>query len=275
MYKSTHAYVSCRTDGELTDLVSYYTLPSTILGNPQYDTLTAAFMYYTVAKGTDLLELMNDALVLAHAKCAPSRIPFRSRVGKNPALMYCTIAKGTDLLELMADALLLAPAKRAFAHGPFLLKASEGATSALRCRIAMGSLHIMCSAVVLAHADGLHVCFVSRISSQRRAAFCACCICRAQLLKVVPSYATSCSTLFDVPQGAEAHRKPLPPGSSAAGVCCMLRGHDVFNALDIFENASFLKDLKFGIGDGRLRYYLYNWRLNQELKPGQVGLVLL
>ena len=58
---------SC-ADGQLTDLVSYYTLPSTILGNPQYDTLTAAFMYYTVAKGTDLLELMSDALVLAHAK---------------------------------------------------------------------------------------------------------------------------------------------------------------------------------------------------------------
>ena len=49
----------------------------------------------------------------------------------------------------------------------------------------------------------------------------------------------------------------------------------MFNALDIFENAAFLKDLKFGIGDGRLRYYLYNWRLQQELRPGQVGLVLL
>lgn len=56
------------------------------------------------------------------------------------------------------------------------------------------------------------------------------------------------------------------------GVC---RGHDVFNALDIFHNNDFLKELKFGIGDGRLRYYLYNWRLSKELEAKQVGLVLL
>ena len=56
---------------------------------------------------------------------------------------------------------------------------------------------------------------------------------------------------------------------------CMCRGHDVFNALDIFENDKILKDLKFGIGDGRLRYYLYNWRVAQELKASQIGLVLL
>lgn len=49
----------------------------------------------------------------------------------------------------------------------------------------------------------------------------------------------------------------------------------MFNALDIFENQAFLKELKFGIGDGRLRYYLYNWRLAKELTASQVGLVLL
>jgi glycylpeptide N-tetradecanoyltransferase len=58
-----------RAEGAITDLVSYYTLPSTIIGNPHYDTLKAAFMYYTVAKGTPLLQLMTDALVLAHNKC--------------------------------------------------------------------------------------------------------------------------------------------------------------------------------------------------------------
>lgn len=36
-----------------------------------------------------------------------------------------------------------------------------------------------------------------------------------------------------------------------------------------------LKLLKFGIGDGRLRYYLYNWRMPVELQPSEVGLVLL
>ena len=49
---------------------------------------------------------------------------------------------------------------------------------------------------------------------------------------------------------------------------------DVFNALDIFQNESFLKELKFGIGDGRLQYYIYNWR-TAEVEPQQVGLVLL
>jgi len=35
---------------------------------------------------------------------------------------------------------------------------------------------------------------------------------------------------------------------------------DVFNALTIMDNAQFLKDLKFGPGDGFLNFYLYNWR---------------
>lgn len=51
-------------------------------------------------------------------------------------------------------------------------------------------------------------------------------------------------------------------------------GHDVFNALDIFDNAALLKDLKFGVGDGKLRYYLFNWR-TPAVAPGEVGLVML
>ena len=38
------------------------------------------------------------------------------------------------------------------------------------------------------------------------------------------------------------------------------RGFDVFNALDLMENKEFLEKLKFGIGDGNLQYYLYNWK---------------
>ena|ERR1700733_13208892 len=38
---------------------------------------------------------------------------------------------------------------------------------------------------------------------------------------------------------------------------------DVFNALDIMENSKFLEDLKFGVGDGHLHYYLYNWRIRE------------
>jgi glycylpeptide N-tetradecanoyltransferase len=53
------------------------------------------------------------------------------------------------------------------------------------------------------------------------------------------------------------------------------RDHDVFNALDILENKIFLKNLKFGPGDGKLRYYFFNWRMEVELDPSDVGLVLL
>ena len=46
-----------------------------------------------------------------------------------------------------------------------------------------------------------------------------------------------------------------------SGLCFDLqRGFDVFNALDLMENKEFLEKLKFGIGDGNLQYYLYNWK---------------
>ena len=52
-------------------------------------------------------------------------------------------------------------------------------------------------------------------------------------------------------------------------------GFDVFNALDIMENETFLKDLLFCPGDGTLNYYLYNWRLSKMLKPSEIGIVLV
>jgi len=52
--------------------------------------------------------------------------------------------------------------------------------------------------------------------------------------------------------------------------------YDVFNALDVMENVEFLKELKFGIGDGHLQYYIYNWRLQGgEMQAPSIGLVLL
>jgi len=48
---------------------------------------------------------------------------------------------------------------------------------------------------------------------------------------------------------------------------------DVFNALDLMENVEFLEKLKFGIGDGNLQYYIYNWRCPQ-MNSKEVGLVL-
>lgn len=48
---------------------------------------------------------------------------------------------------------------------------------------------------------------------------------------------------------------------------------DVFNALDLMDNKEFLETLKFGIGDGNLQYYLYNWRC-PSMGPEKMGLVL-
>ncbi|XP_060205916.1 glycylpeptide N-tetradecanoyltransferase 1-like [Lycium barbarum] len=50
---------------------------------------------------------------------------------------------------------------------------------------------------------------------------------------------------------------------------------DVFNALDVMQNDSFLKELKFGPGDGKLHYYLYNYRTKHVLRSSELGLVLL
>lgn len=41
------------------------------------------------------------------------------------------------------------------------------------------------------------------------------------------------------------------------------KGYDVFNCLDVQENKPLLEALKFGVGDGSLHYYLYNWRVEK------------
>mmetsp|Transcript_87588 Transcript_87588/g.252916 ORF Transcript_87588/g.252916 Transcript_87588/m.252916 type:complete len:421 (-) Transcript_87588:28-1290(-) len=51
-------------------------------------------------------------------------------------------------------------------------------------------------------------------------------------------------------------------------------GSDVFNALNLMENDTFLEELKFGKGDGNLQYYVYNWSC-ASMKSADVGIVLL
>ncbi|KAF5805376.1 putative glycylpeptide N-tetradecanoyltransferase [Helianthus annuus] len=70
-------------------------------------------------------------------------------------------------------------------------------------------------------------------------------------------------------------KTPLLQLMNDALIVAKKKGYDVFNALDVMENESFLKELKFGPGDGQLQYYLYNYRLNQALRPSELGLVLL
>uniref|UniRef100_A0A8C9GF87 Glycylpeptide N-tetradecanoyltransferase n=1 Tax=Piliocolobus tephrosceles TaxID=591936 RepID=A0A8C9GF87_9PRIM len=49
---------------------------------------------------------------------------------------------------------------------------------------------------------------------------------------------------------------------------------DVFNALEVMENKTIFSDLKFGEGDGSLKYYLYNWKC-ASCDPSKIGIVLL
>lgn len=61
----------------------------------------------------------------------------------------------------------------------------------------------------------------------------------------------------------------------------------VFNALSLLDNPLFLKEQKFEPGDGKLHFYLYNWRTDffnngldksDQLDPsnmGGVGIVML
>lgn len=67
---------------------------------------------------------------------------------------------------------------------------------------------------------------------------------------------------------------PLEQLMNDALISAKALNFDVFNALDLMENKEFLKNLKFGKGDGNLQYYLYNWRCPQ-MKPEETGLILL
>lgn len=48
---------------------------------------------------------------------------------------------------------------------------------------------------------------------------------------------------------------------------------DVFSALDVMDNCSFLEQLKFSISPTTVHYYLYNW-MCPKMKPEKVGLML-
>ncbi|CEM36970.1 unnamed protein product [Vitrella brassicaformis CCMP3155] len=63
---------------------------------------------------------------------------------------------------------------------------------------------------------------------------------------------------------------PLKDLMNDALTLAKIEGFDVFNALDVMENDKILKDLKFGIGDGFLQYYLYNYRC-PETKSRPMG----
>ena len=68
-------------------------------------------------------------------------------------------------------------------------------------------------------------------------------------------YGTSVNSLQEIMKYSLLFAKDMIPDGTK---------FDVFNCLNIMANAEFLKDLKFGIGDGILNYYMYNYLLNPE-----------
>ena len=52
-------------DGKLTDLISFYNLPSTVINHPKHSTIKAAYTFYIVPNKHSIKQLMSDALVLA------------------------------------------------------------------------------------------------------------------------------------------------------------------------------------------------------------------
>ncbi len=56
----------------VTDFVSYYSLPSTVVRHPEHKLLRAAYSYYTVGTTASVKDLIADALVLAYkVTCLP------------------------------------------------------------------------------------------------------------------------------------------------------------------------------------------------------------
>lgn len=53
-------------DGRLTDIVSFYSLPSSVINNPKHTKLNAAYAFCIAAANTPIDVLMRDALVLAN-----------------------------------------------------------------------------------------------------------------------------------------------------------------------------------------------------------------
>jgi len=56
-----------KTD-EITDFVSFYSLPSSILKNPSHTKLNVAYSYYYFTGTYSILELTKDCLILAKNK---------------------------------------------------------------------------------------------------------------------------------------------------------------------------------------------------------------
>ena len=53
---------------EITDFISFYSLPSSVLNNDKHKTLFAAYSFFNIANKVSLKVLLKNALILAHQK---------------------------------------------------------------------------------------------------------------------------------------------------------------------------------------------------------------
>jgi len=222
----------------ITDMVSFYTLPSTVVNHPEHKQLKAAYSFYNVAAVTPIKALMEDALTLAKQVgdilACPHEIHLFTLIH-----LCCFLLSSHSSLTLFVSALL-----------SFSI-ASNSVHSRLSRSVALAT-HSLFALPALFHTRPFPL---SRFS-------------------VFVSSLSSISITF-FPLSLHSSLFPLSlTRATRANALDTQDNFDVFNALDLMENSQFLEDLKFGKGDGNLQYYLYNYRLN-ELAPGELGLVLL
>ena len=60
-----NAKLCFQNNGVITDFVSFYTLPSTVMHHPVHKSLKAAYSFYNVSTVTPWVDLMQDALIIA------------------------------------------------------------------------------------------------------------------------------------------------------------------------------------------------------------------
>jgi len=68
-----YSYVVEKEDGEISDFISFYNLPSSVFGNPKHKEIKAAYLFYYCQEGmgkkySATRALINDALIIAKSK---------------------------------------------------------------------------------------------------------------------------------------------------------------------------------------------------------------
>ena len=89
---------SWQTKGEITDFVSFYTLPSTVMHHPVHSHVNAAYAFYSFANSVPWTKLMQDALIIA------KKVGFRGNVTQltNSGNSHvCTLFCGNSLVIII------------------------------------------------------------------------------------------------------------------------------------------------------------------------------